>query len=115
MSNYERWLEYKETIKGLTEKLHEIESEIWLDAEKNGNLNPRGSKTFDDGKFKVTINHVESVKVDQKAACMRPDLFRIKYEFDKIQYKNLIDSQRDFVDEAITISMNKPSFRVERI
>jgi hypothetical protein len=116
MNIYEKWLHHKELVKSETEKLHEIEAEIWLAAEAAGNLNPKGGKTFEtENGFKVTINHVESVKVDQKLAALRPDLFRVKYEFSKSEYKNLVDTQKSFVDDAITISMNKPSFKVEMV
>jgi hypothetical protein len=115
MNKYGAWLDLKEGIKHLTEKLHAIEAEIWLEAEAAGNLNPKGGKTFEAGEYKVTINHVDSVKVDQKLAAERPELFRLKYEYDKSQYKNLVVSQRSYVDDAITISPNKPSFKVVKV
>jgi len=113
--NYELWLGYKDQIKVLTEKLHEVEAAIWLDAEKNGNLNLKGGKSYDVDGFKVTITHTDSVKVDQSLAQLKPELFRIKYDFNKTEYKNLVKSQRDFVDEAITISSGKPNFRIIKI
>lgn len=115
MNYYEQWLELKEKQKAITEELHAIECEIWLAAEASGNLNLKGGKSFDVDGFKVTINHVDSVKVDQKLAADRPDLFRVKYEYDKSSYKNLVTSQKSYVDEAITITPNKPSFKIMRV
>lgn len=115
MNKYSAWLDLKEGIKHLTEKLHEIEAEIWLNAEKNGNLNLKGGKSFDDGEFKITITHADSVKIDQNRASERPELFRLKYEFNKSEYKNLVSSQKNFVDEAMTITPNKPSFKIIKI
>jgi hypothetical protein len=115
MNDYEKWLNLKERINDLLEQLHEVEAEIWLKASKDGKLNPKGSKSFENNGFKITIIHSDTVKVDQDLATKRPDLFRVKYEFNKSEYKNLIKSQKDFVDEVITIKPNKPSFRVERI
>ena len=112
MNNLERWLDLKDGIKILTEQLHEIEASIWLDAEKNGNLNLKGGKTYEDGGFKITITHTDSVKVDQSLAGLKPELFRVKYDFNKSEYKNLVKSQKDFVDEAITISSGKPNFKI---
>lgn len=112
MNLYQKWLQKKEIIKQQTEELHEIEADIWLRAESLGELNPKGGRTFHDGEFSITINHIESVKVDQKKALIRPDLFKVKYEYSKSDYKTLTDSQKEFVDDCITISMNKPQFKV---
>ena len=115
MKNYEVWLSFKDQIKEMTEKLHEVEAAIWLEAEKNGNLNLKGGKTYEDDGFKITITHTDSVKVDQSKAQLRPELFKLKYEYIKGDYKNLVKSQRDFVDDAITISSGKPNFKIVRV
>jgi hypothetical protein len=112
---YQKWLTLKEIIIQQTKELHEVEAAIWLEAEKNGNLNLLGGKTFDADNFKVTITHSESIKVDQKAAALRPDLFKVKYEFDKTGYRQLVKTQKDVVDECITITKAKPSFRIVRL
>ena len=113
--NYVRWVGLKEKIKGLTEELHGVEADLWLQAESMGMLNPNGSKTFEDAGYKITITHGETVKVDAQKAAVNPELFRIKYEFSKTDYKLLTDSQRSVVDEAITITPSKPNFKVIRM
>ncbi|MEY3787132.1 MAG: hypothetical protein RIQ94_178 [Pseudomonadota bacterium] len=112
MTLFEKWVGTKNSIKELTEKLHELEGQIWLKAEASGDLNLKGSKTFHQDDYSVTITHGETVKVDQKFALTRPDLFKVKYEFDRTQYKNLVESQKEFVDEAITITPSKPQFKI---
>lgn len=113
--NYVRWVGIKERIRKLTEELHEVEANVWLFAESNGLLNPNGSKTFEDAGYKVTITHGETVKVDQSMASVNPELFKIKYDFSKTDYKLLTDSQKAVVDEAITITPSKPNFKVIRM
>ena len=112
---FKTWLNLKEEIKLLTEELHEVEGAIWLQAQESGNLNLTGSKTFDEGTFKCTITHGETYKIDQKKAALRPELFRVKYEHNKADYRDLVKSQKDFVDEALTITPSKPSFKIVRI
>lgn len=112
MNRYEKWLSLKDRIRILTEELHEVESDIWLAAEKDGMLNPNGSKTSDVGEFKITITHNDSVKVNKELAEKSPHLFRWKAEFNKLDYKLLTDSQRKVVDEAITITPMKPQFKI---
>jgi len=112
VQEYQQWLALKAKIKTLTEELHDVEASIWLKAQALGQINLAGSKTYEDGDFKITITNAETYKVDQKIAAERPELFRAKYEFNKSEYKNLVKSQKDFVDEAITIVPSKPNFKV---
>lgn len=115
MNNYENWLATKEVIKELTEKLHDIEAAIWLEANEAGNVRSNGSKTYEDNGYKVTIVHKDNVKVDQVAASKHPELFRVKYDFDKRLYADMPKSMKDLIDEAITITPAKPSFRIEKM
>lgn len=115
MNYYEQWLELKEKQKAITEELHAIECEIWLAAEKRGDVNTFGGKSSIVGDYKITITHSESVKVDQRIAEQRPELFRLKYEFNKSEYKNMVKSQKEFIDEAITIVPTKPNFKIVRL
>jgi hypothetical protein len=115
VNNYEKWLELKSEIRKLTEQLHEVESDIYIEARDGNNLNLNGSKTFNDGEYKITIKHTESYKVDQEKAAAFPGLFKMKYEFDKTMYKTLNGTAKEAVDEAITITPGKPGFTVERL
>jgi hypothetical protein len=112
---YRKFLEIKNQLDELTQQLDVVKREIWSVARYNNNINLKGSKTFDDDGFKVTITHGETVKVDNKLAALRPDLFKVKYEFDRTQYKNLVTEQRDIVDEAMVITKIKPQFKVEML
>lgn len=112
---YDKWIKLKTEIKELTERLHEIEGDIWLKANEMGLLNPNGSKTFDVDGYKITITHKDNVKVDQAIAADYPYLFKPKYEFSKTMYKTFLDAEKKICDEAITITPAKPSFQVERI
>jgi hypothetical protein len=115
MNLMEKWLHYKEIIKQQTELLHEVEADIWLEAEKLGQLNPKGSKTFELDGFKITITHGTTYTVAQGEAATRPELFKVKYEYSSTMYRDLVQSQKDFVDEIVTSKPSKPNFKVERV
>jgi len=114
MDTYEKWLNLKQTIKKLTEELHEVESDIYIDARDANQLNPEGSKTFRDHGYKVTIKHNESYKIDQIEAGRCPHLFRVEYKFNKKDYDLLSVQEKAFIDEVLTIVPGKPSFTVEK-
>jgi hypothetical protein len=117
MNKYNQWLELKSEIRKLTEQLHEVESDIYIEARDNNNLNLNGSRTFnemtDRGYFSVTIKHNETVSVDQEIAQSCPDLFKAKFEFDKRKYSSLNANAKSIVDEAIVIKQGKPTFKIE--
>lgn len=101
-------------IKKLTEELHEAEADIYLKAQVMDKINPNGSKSFTDGEYKVVITHKNTVKVDQVKASKNPELFKVKYDFDKRIYDESV-AWKNIINEAITITPNKPGFSVERL
>jgi hypothetical protein len=112
---YAKWMSLKKEIGELTERLHEIEADIWVKANELGQINPTGSKTFEVDGFKVTITHKDTVSVDQGIASLYPELFKLKFEYSKTMEKTFAPAEIAKLNEAITIKPAKPGFKVERV
>ena len=74
-----------------------------------------GSKTINEGPYKMTITKKMTVKVDQQLASVVGVGFKKEYKFSRTDYKKLSESDQKRVDECLTEKPAKPSFKFERV
>lgn len=113
MNIYKRFLDIGEEIDRLKEEKLALEYEIYEKHINEFNKKKEGKVSVDDGDFKVSVTNGLKYEVDQEKAAMFPDGFKLKFSFDKKVYKNLSKDEKQEVDDCLTTTPRKPSFKVE--
>jgi hypothetical protein len=113
MSLFEQFLALKNQEEQVKMKRYDVEAEIYKLYQDE--LKAVGSSSFQTVGFKVTITKNLAHKIDQECAPALQELLRTKYEFDQKKYDAATDDQKKAIDAILTITPNKPTFKVERL
>ena len=65
--------------------------------------------------YSIKIVKKNTVKVNQEKAMELDYGFTVKYGYSKTEYNKLDDNQKRMVDECLTETPAKPSFKVEKL
>lgn len=76
-------------------------------------IKEEGSTSYQDGDLKLTVVGRYDYKVDQKLAAENAHLFKAKFEYSKTLIKDMNDKQISLMEEMVTKTVAKPSFKVE--
>lgn len=107
---YEKAMIHKKQVDAGVDQLKEMIIDKYKDQVKAS-----GSKTINEGPYKMTITNKMTVKVDQQLASVVGVGFKQEYKFSKTDYKKLSEEDQKRVDECLTEKPAKPSFKFERV
>ena len=109
------WLFQKEIETKAAEIRKNTEIEIYKEMICIQEMKEEGSNSYKNETLKLTVVGKAEYKVDQEKAKFCPDLFKVKYEHSKTMLKEMTDDQINIVENCVTKTISKPSFKVERI
>lgn len=115
MSTLKDWLKVNKAIKELQEKKLALEVSIYKKHREKMDQKLEGSISVEEEGLKLTVTKGLSYKVDQEIAEVVQTGFRKKWDLDKSLYKKLDPDTKESVDNALTVSIRKPSFKVEEL
>ena len=93
----------------------ETEIEIYKEMMSIQEMKEEGTNSYKNDEFKLTVVGKYNYTADQDKAKHCPDLFKVKYEYSKTMLKEMTDEQINTVENCVTKTVTKPSFKVERI
>ena len=114
MNVYEKWMHFNDQIKMLQKEKLSLEVELFKKHQEQLKAKPAGVTKIEMPELFLSVTQGYSYKVDQDMADVLQKGFRKEYKLDKTAYKKLSPEDRSQVDEALTISVRKPTFKVER-
>lgn len=117
MNIYENYLELQKKKKELDATILDVQCQLYdLNADKFNDVDS-GTVHFEDeaAGFKLSVTKKMNVKVDQKLAEVVGIGFARKFSYNKTAYLKLSDVDKKRVDECLTETPGKPSFKVEML
>lgn len=117
MNIYENYLDLQQKKKELDATILDVQCQLYQIKEASFNAVDSGTIHYEDeaAGFKLSITKKMNIKVDQKLAEVVGVGFTRKLSFNKTAYLKLNDADRKRVDECLTETPGKPSFKVEAL
>lgn len=112
---YQNYLELLAQKKLIDASILQMQCNIYEKHQAKLDEKETGTIRIEDNGFVLTVIKRENITVDQGLASVVQIGFNKKYALSKSAYNKLSDEEKKRVDECLTTSSGKPSFKVEEL